>query len=104
MLTNTYALKNKNEKNALYKHWKNCHETIYENEEDRIKNFRMNIRQSFPDPLSIQINEGVRISRFSGNLLNSKAEWNMPPVIRINVENETKKKQKKWVDPQAMQP
>ena len=53
----------------------------------------MEIKQSFPIPLSRQINEWVRISRFTGNLLNSKAEWNMPPVVRINVENETKRKQ-----------
>ena len=88
------ALKNKNEKNALYKHWKNCHEKDNETEKDRIENFKMTIKESFPDPLSRQVNEGVKIKRFEGNLLNSKAEWNMPPVIRINVENETKTLQK----------
>ena len=54
----------------------------------------MEIKQSYPDPLSRQINEGVRISRLIRKLLNSKAEWNMPPVVRINVENETEKNKK----------
>ena len=60
------------------------HEEINENEEDRIKNFKMNIKQSFPDLPCRQINERLRINGFPGNLLNSKAECNMPPVIGIN--------------------
>ena len=49
--------------------------------------FSMKITQKFSDPLSRQANEAVRISnRGKQDLLNSKNEFNHPPIARICVE------------------
>ena len=36
----------------------------------------------------------VRIMNFKGTLLNSKSEWNAPPIVRIIAEDETKSRSK----------
>ena len=70
---------------ALYKHKHNEHA-----HEDM--KFSMHITKRFRDPLSRQANEAVRISgRKRGELLNSKNEFNHPPIARISVE-----RNKKW--------
>ena len=49
----------------------------------------MKITKKFRDPLTRQANEAVRIghrSKNPGELLNSKSEFNHPPVSRIVIE------------------
>ena len=75
-------LEKKREKSALYKHVKNVHN----NENEEVK-FRMEITGKFKDALTRQANEAVRIySRPSHELLNSKSEFNHPPLARVVVE------------------
>ena len=72
--------KNKRKDNPLYKHKVNEH-----NDEEMA--FRMEITKKYQDPLSRQANEAVRISKRKKNeLLNSKNEFNHPPITRITVE------------------
>ena len=69
---------------AMYKHKQNEHNG------DEIK-YRMEITKSFRDPLSRQANEAVRISSMKKNeILNSKNEFNHPPIARITVERSRK--------------
>ena len=71
---------------ALHKHRITDHEG-----EDM--QFRMEITDKFRDPLTRQANEAVRIfSRPSHETLNSKSEFNHPPLSRVVVEKTTKKK------------
>ena len=88
------GLKRKNVENAFYKHWHNCHETPSENDSVRLNNFEFKVEKSYQDPISRQINEMVRISNFQGTLLNSKSEWNAPPIIRIIAQNENERTKK----------
>ena len=75
-------LEKEREKSALYKHVKNVHS----NENEEVK-FRMEITGKFKDALTRQANEAVRIySRPSHELLNSKSEFNHPPLARVVVE------------------
>ena len=84
------------EDSALYKHKQNHHK------EEDIK-FRMEITNKFHDPLTRQANEAVRISsRRKDEILNSKNEFNHPPITRITVERN--KKQKTQVGPTSAQP
>ena len=72
--------------NALYKHKHNDHE------HEEMK-FSMEITKRFKDPLSRQANEAIRISsREKCELLNSKNEFNHPPITRISVERSHKNK------------
>ena len=74
------------EKSALYKHKMSDHP----NEEVK---FKMEITKKFKDALTRQANEAVRIySRPSHEILNSKSEFNHPPLARVVVE-----KRKKYV-------
>ena len=73
----------KREKGVLNKHKVSDHP----NEEGK---FKMEITQKFKDALTRQANEAVRIySRPSHEILNSKAEFNHPPVARVVVEKKT---------------
>ena len=55
--------------------------------------FRMEITDKFRDPLTRQANEAVRISkRKKFELLNSKNEFNHPPIARISVVRKEKTK------------
>ena len=85
------GLKSKNSENALYKHWQNCHETPTENESCRLENYEFRVDGKFKDAMSRQINEMVRMTNFQGTLLNSKSEWNAPPIVRIIAENESER-------------
>ena len=70
--------------NVLYKHKQNDHKN-----EDM--DFSMKITKRFRDPLSRQANEAVRISnRPKEELLNSKNEFNHPPIARVIVERGNK--------------
>ena len=81
---------------ALYKHKQNDHK------EEEMK-FRMEITSKFRDPLTRQANEAVRISgRRKNEILNSKNEFNHPPITRITVERN--KKRKPQVGPNSAQP
>ena len=51
--------------------------------------------ENFKDPLSRQVDEMVRMTNFRGTLLNSKSEWNAPPIIRIIAENENERNPRK---------
>ena len=75
-------LEKKRPKSVLLKHKLNEHI----DEEMRI---RMEITRKFKDPLTRQANEAVRIKSRStnpGELLNSKSEFNHPPLARVVVE------------------
>jgi hypothetical protein len=77
-------LENRKEKSALYKHVKNVHPN------ENVK-FRMDITSKFKDALTRQANEAVRIySRPAHELLNSKSEFNHPPMARVVVEKKNK--------------
>ena len=89
------GLKRKSPDNAFYKHWHNDHETPCENESRRLQNFEIRVTQNFQDPMSRQVDEMVRMSNFQGTLLNSKSEWNAPPLIRIIAENENERNPRK---------
>jgi hypothetical protein len=61
---------------------------VHENEEVK---FEMEITKKFKDALSRQANEAVRIfSRPDNELLNSKSEFNHPPLARVVVEKKNK--------------
>ena len=78
-------LEKKQEKSALYKHVKNVHN------DEEVK-FRMEITKKFKDALTRQADEAVRIFTQPGHqLLNSKSEFNHPPLSRVVVE-----KKKRW--------
>ena len=73
-------------------------------------NIRMEITQKFRDPLTRQANEAVRIKNRSKNqdeLLNSKSEFNHPPLSRVVVEkrnfgkNYVSKKSKNQLQPKG---
>ena len=73
-------LEKKKEKSVLYRHQISDHK----NETEK---FEMEITQEFKDALSRQANEAVRIgTRPEQELLNSKSEFNHPPLARIIVE------------------
>ena len=60
----------------------------------------MEITKKFRDPLTRQANEAVRItSRKKNEILNSKTEFNHPPVARIIVERSNKFKNKNECGP-----
>ena len=81
--------KNKKETSALFKHKQTEHEA-----EDM--KFSMEITRKFKDPLSRQANEAVRISsRATNELLNSKNEFNHPPIARTTLERKNKFQYKK---------
>ena len=76
--------KNGNSDSAMNKHKQNEHNG------EEIK-YRMEITKPFRDPLTRQANEAVRISSLKKNeILNSKNEFNHPPVARITVERNGK--------------
>ena len=77
-------LEKKREKSALYKHVKNVHN------DENVK-FRMEITKKFKDALTRQADEAVRIFTQPGHqLLNSKSEFNHPPLARVVVEKKNK--------------
>ena len=80
------SYKNKKQDSVLYKH------KILEHEEEEVE-FEMEITGVFQDALSRQADEAVRIqSRKSSELMNSKSQFNHPPIARIIVEKTNKYK------------
>ena len=72
----------KREDSVLYKH------KILEHKDEEV-DFQMEITGVFKDPLSRQAEESVRIQgRNNSELMNSKSEFNHPPMARIVVERE----------------
>ena len=80
---------NKNPESVLLKH----KEIDHKDEEMEVI---MEITKTFEDPLTRQANEAVRIKNTEKSaLLNSKSEFNHPPIARISVEKKFKKIPKK---------
>jgi hypothetical protein len=72
------------QKSVLFKH------KLAEHENEDVK-FRMEITNRFKDALTRQANEAVRIfSRPAKELLNSKSEFNHPPLARVVVDRKKK--------------
>ena len=79
--------KNKNESNMLYKH------KILEHTEEENIEFKMEITGLFKDALTRQANEAVRIKNCAkSEILNSKSQFNHPPITRIVVDRKNKHK------------
>ena len=77
-------LEKKREKSVLLKHKISDHPT------EKVK-FKMEITKKFKDALTRQANEAVRIySRPGHEILNSKSEFNHPPLGRVVVEKKRK--------------
>ena len=77
--------KNKNESNMLYKH------KILEHTEEENIEFKMEITGLFKDALTRQANEAVRIKNCAkSEILNSKSQFNHPPITRIVVDRKNK--------------
>ena len=80
------GLRNKTEGNMLYKH-----KILEHPEEDNIE-FKMEITGLFDDALTRQANEAVRIKNCKkSELLNSKSQFNHPPISRIVVDRSKNK-------------
>ena len=78
------------------------HKQAYHGDENM--KYRMEITKQFRDPLTRQANEAVRISQRSKyEILNSKNEFNHPPIARITVEGKRRKQNYKNV-PAPAQP
>ena len=61
-----------------------------DHQEENVK-FRMEITQKFKDAMTRQANEAVRIfSRPSHEILNSKSEFNHPPLSRVVIDKKKK--------------
>ena len=56
-----------------------------------MNNYEFRVDGNFRDAMARQINEMVRMTNFQGTLLNSKSEWNAPPIVRITAENESER-------------
>ena len=83
-LEHVKELEKKKKSSVLLKHIENDYP------EEEVK-FKMEITKKFKDPLSRQANEAVRIfNRSNSQLLNSKAEFNHPPLARVVVEKKKK--------------
>ena len=75
-------LENERPKSVLLKH------KLKEHQDEEMK-IKMKITGKFKDPLTRQANEAVRINQRNkniGELLNSKSEFNHPPLGRVTVE------------------
>ena len=75
----------KKEDSVLYKH------KVLEHENEEV-DFKMEITGVFKDALSRQAEESVRIqARTNSELMNSKSQFNHPPIARIIVEKNKSK-------------
>ena len=75
------GLRNKKESNMLYKH------KILEHPEEENFSFKMEITGLFKDALTRQANEAVRIKNCKkSEILNSKSQFNHPPITRFIVD------------------
>ena len=63
---------------------------MLEHEDEEVK-FKMEITGVFSDALSRQADESVRIqARKNTELMNSKSEFNHPPIARVVIEKKSK--------------
>ena len=69
----------KDENSFIFKHQRDRHSS-------QPANFGMRVVGSFKDPLSRQVTEAVMIKNHQGTLLNSKAEFHQPPIVRVRQE------------------
>ena len=69
----------KDETSFIYKHQAEKHNS-------QPAKFGMRVAGSFKDPLSRQVTEAVMIKNHQGTLLNSKAEFHQPPLVRVRQE------------------
>ena len=72
-------LRRKEENSFMYKHQVEKHGGTD-------VDFQMKVVKKFKDPLSRQVTEAVLIKNHRGELLNSKAEFHQPPLVRIRSE------------------
>ena len=72
-------LRRKEENSFMYKHQVEKHGGTD-------VDFQMKVVKKFKDPLSRQVTEAVLIKNHRGELLNSKAEFYQPPLVRIRSE------------------
>ena len=80
MLNTSKTFRKRERESALYKH------KVSDHTNEDVK-FKMEITKKFKDALTRQANEAVRIySRPSHETLNSKSEFNHPPLARVVVE------------------
>ena len=80
------GLKNKNPQNMLYKH------KLLEHSGEENVNFIVEITGFFNDALTRQANEAIRIKNCQNSeLLNSKSQFNHPPIKRIVVNRDRKR-------------
>ena len=79
------GLKNENNDNVLYKH-----KILEHGDKEHVK-FKMEVTRVFKDALTRQANEAVRISsRPNSELLNSKNQFQHPPIARVIIEKRNK--------------
>ena len=70
------------QKSPLWKHVQNRHEGRTD------VNYSMKVASHFRDPLTRQVNEGVRINRSTAEvILNSKSEWHGPATARLTIDD-----------------
>ena len=69
----------KEESSFMYRHQQEKHNS-------NPVEYEMKVVRSFRDPLSRQVTEAILIKNHRGELLNSKAEFYQPPLIRVQSE------------------
>ena len=62
------------------------HKHQAEKHDSKPAKFEMKVVGSFKDPMSRQITEAVMIKNHQGTLLNSKAEFHQPSIVRVRQE------------------
>ena len=71
----------KKEDSHMFKHWMTAHQDLPE-----APKFRINVVASFPDDLSRQLSESVRIDIRCGDIINSKSEYSRCRVPRLRID------------------
>ena len=61
--------------------WKHCLEV----HGGDIVDFKMELTGKFNTPLARQVMEGIHITHFKGNIMNSKAEWRQPAIAQVSI-------------------
>ena len=75
------SYKYKMQNSALYKHAQIDHQSRMD------VDYYMKVKSKFRDPLTRQVNEGVRIARCQAEVdLNSKSEWHGPATVRLVID------------------
>ena len=69
----------RDENSFMHKHQTECHK-------DEQPDWSFKVLKTFKDPLSRQVGEAMLIKNHKGILLNSKAEFHQPSIVRIRQE------------------